>query len=503
MRTGPYAKTMTNPPPTLQTPPRPPARTLALLLLLASLGGCALLSPAPDLSLRLSSVVIPERWQQAPLADPDSPEALAHWWQQLQDPLLDELISQGLERAPDLRAAQIRLRQARATRDLASAGLFPSLGVSTGSSRSRASEETSGGNSSSRSLYNAGFDASWEPDIFGATRSAVSGAQADLAAQAASLENTRVTLVAEIARNYVEYRAYQERLQIARKNAASQQETLEITRWRAAAGLVTELDVEQARSSLEQTRATLPALENSLTASQHRLDILLGQTPGSLHARLAEVRPLPRAPEQIASGIPVDTLRRRPDVLAAEQTLRAETARVDEKVAARYPSLNLSGSFGWQALSYSALGGGSSVTHSLAASLAATLFDGGRIRSQIAIQDAIQEQALVSYEQTLLTALEDVENALVAYATSREKEAHRAQAAEAARNAATLASQMYQAGLTDFQSVLETQRTQLNAEDSLVSARSDILTAVIQLYKALGGGWDPAAPTSSENKDPS
>lgn len=499
MGAGPHSKTMTPP-----TPLHPPVRTLVIALLAAGcLGGCALFSPAPDLSLRLSSVVVPERWQQAPLADPGSPEALARWWQQLQDPLLDELISQGLERAPDLRAAQIRLRQARATRDLTSAGLFPSLGVSTGSSRSRASEETSGGNSSSRSLYNAGFDASWEPDIFGATRSAVSGAEADLAAQAASLENTRVTLVAEIARNYVEYRAYQERLQIARKNAASQQETLEITRWRAAAGLVTELDVEQARSSLEQTRATLPALENSLTASQHRLDILLGQTPGSLHARLAEVRPLPRAPEQIASGIPADTLRRRPDVLAAEQTLRAETARVDEKVAARYPSLNLSGSFGWQALSYSALGGGSSVTHSLAASLAATLFDGGRIRSQIAIQDAIQEQALVSYEQTLLTALEDVENALVAYATSREKEARRAQAAEAARNAASLASQMYQAGLTDFQSVLETQRTQLSAEDNLVSARSDILTAVIQLYKALGGGWDPAAPTSSENKDPS
>lgn len=499
MGAGPHSKTMTPP-----TPLHPPVRTLVIALLAAGcLGGCALFSPAPDLSLRLSSVVVPERWQQAPLTDPGSPEALARWWQQLQDPLLDELISQGLERAPDLRAAQIRLRQARATRDLTSAGLFPSLGVSTGSNRSRASEETSGGNSSSRSLYNAGFDASWEPDIFGATRSAVSGAEADLAAQAASLENTRVTLVAEIARNYVEYRAYQKRLQIARKNAASQQETLEITRWRAAAGLVTELDVEQARSSLEQTRATLPALENSLTASQHRLDILLGQTPGSLHARLAEVRPLPRAPEQIASGIPADTLRRRPDVLAAEQTLRAETARVDEKVAARYPSLNLSGSFGWQALSYSALGGGSSVTHSLAASLAATLFDGGRIRSQIAIQDAIQEQALVSYEQTLLTALEDVENALVAYATSREKEARRAQAAEAARNAASLASQMYQAGLTDFQSVLETQRTQLSAEDNLVSARSDILTAVIQLYKALGGGWDPAAPTSSENKDPS
>jgi len=499
MGAGPHSKTMTPP-----TPLHPPVRTLVIALLAAGcLGGCALFSPAPDLSLRLSSVVVPERWQQAPLTDPGSPEALARWWQQLQDPLLDELISQGLERAPDLRAAQIRLRQARATRDLTSAGLFPSLGVSTGSSRSRAREETSGGNSSSRSLYNAGFDASWEPDIFGATRSAVSGAEADLAAQAASLENTRVTLVAEIARNYVEYRAYQERLQIARKNAASQQETLEITRWRAAAGLVTELDVEQARSSLEQTRATLPALENSLTASQHRLDILLGQTPGSLHARLAEVRPLPRAPEQIASGIPADTLRRRPDVLAAEQTLRAETARVDEKVAARYPSLKLSGSFGWQALSYSALGGGSSVTHSLAASLAATLFDGGRIRSQIAIQDAIQEQALVSYEQTLLTALEDVENALVAYATSREKEARRAQAAEAARNAASLASQMYQAGLTDFQSVLETQRTQLSAEDNLVSARSDILTAVIQLYKALGGGWDPAAPTSFENKDPS
>ncbi|MDR3220751.1 MAG: TolC family protein, partial [Candidatus Accumulibacter sp.] len=264
---------------------------------------------------------------------------------------------------------------------------------------------------------------------------------------------------------------------------------------RAAAGLVTELDVEQARTSVEQTRATIPTLENAITASLNRLDILLGLTPGSLLGlypqQLATARPLPRAPVEIAVGIPSDALRRRPDVRAAEQTLLAETARVYVQVAARYPSLKLSGQFGWQDTSFSALGGSAAIVRSLVASLTATLFDGGRIENQIASQDAVQEQALVSYEQTLLTALEDVENALSAYATGRRREENRLQAADAARNAALMASQMYQAGLVDFQKVLDTQRTLLSAEDSLVVSQSEILTSVIQLYKTLGGGWEP------------
>jgi NodT family efflux transporter outer membrane factor (OMF) lipoprotein len=466
---------------------------LALFPLLMLSAGCAMLASAPDLSQRQVGVETPAAWHQpVPQAGDAGSRDVAQWWQRLNDPQLNDLIERGLSSAPDVRAAQIRLRQARLSRDVTAAGGLPSLNFSTGASRSP------GNGSATQTHYSAGFDASWEPDIFGGVRHAVEGAERDVAAQEARLDNVRVTLAAEIARNYVEYRAYQERLQIARKNTASQEETLFITRWRAEAGLVTALDVEQASTALEQTRASIPSLENALTASRHRLDVLLGLTPGSLSTELEDVRPLPEAPEAIAVGIPSEALRRRPDIRAAEQTLLAETARIRERVAARYPSLRLSGSFGWQDASFAALGGSSTIARSLAASLAATLFDGGRIQNQIDIQDAVQEQALVSYEQTLLTALEDVENALSSYATGRQREASRAQAARSAKNAAELASQMYQTGLADFQKVLDTQRSQLSSEDGLVTARSDILIAIIQLYKALGGGWEAAPEISPE-----
>jgi NodT family efflux transporter outer membrane factor (OMF) lipoprotein len=467
------------------------------LVLAAALGGCALFAPAPDLSQRVSHVEIPAVWQRdAPQTPAQTPELqeLARWWQRLEDPLLNELIERGLSSAPDVRAAQARLRQVRASRDATASGWFPGLSFSSGASRSP------GNGAATRTNYSAGFDASWEPDIFGGVRHAVSGAESDLAAQLARLEDVQVTLAAEIARNYVEYRATQERLEIAHRNTASQQETLNITRWRAEAGLVTQLDVEQGRAALEQTRATIPTLEHTLTTSGHSLEILLGLPPDSLALQLAPPRSLPEAPQSIAIGIPSEALRRRPDVRAAEQSLLAETARVHERVAARYPSLRLSGHFGWQGDSFSSLGDPSTIVRSLAASLAATLFDGGRIRSQIESQDAAQEQALISYEQSLLTALGDVENALSAYATGRRRQENRLQAADAARNAAQMANQMYQSGLADFQKVLDTQRTLLSAEDSLVVSQSDILTSVIQLYKSLGGGWE-STPDASADAD--
>ena len=231
---------------------------------------------------------------------------------------------------------------------------------------------------------------------------------------------------------------------------------------------------------------------------RHRLAILTGQAPGSLRETLREAQPLPAPPDGIAVGIPADTLRQRPDVRAAESTLRAEIARTAQSEADRYPSLTLSGSLGWKSFALSALDGGNSVVRSLAASLAAPLFDAGRIESRIAAQTAVQEQAFVAWEKSLLTALEDVENAMAAYANGRDRVDARRRAATAAANAAGLARTQYQAGLIDFQSVLETERTLLTAQDNLASAEADVLTAVIQLYKALGGGWS-AAENSTDN----
>ena len=470
-----------------------------LAALVVFLGGCATLDQRLDALTTAHSVAVPPAWTASvKTSRPADAGDFARWWRQFGDPLLEQLIDEALTAAPDLRNAQARLRQARATRDLAESNLYPSLGVSAGATRSRTGIEAGGGNQS-QTLYSAGFDASWEPSIFGGLRDAATGAEADAAAMAATLDATRASLAAEVALEYVTLRASQQRLAIARANVASQAETLQIAEWRELAGLVTALDVAQARTNLEQTRASIPVLENSLAATGNRLALLTGRPPGSLRDTLQGARPLLAAPEAIAVGIPSDTLRQRPDVQAAELTLRAEIARTAEREADLYPTLTLSGSLGWKALGVSALGGSDGLVRSLAASLATTLFDGGRIRSRIAVQNAVQEQALIAWEKSVLTALEDVENALSAYATGRERTETRRRGAESAATAAELARAQYQAGLTDFQSVLETERTLLTAQDNLASAEADVLTAVIQLYKALGGGWQ-AVPVTTESE---
>lgn len=390
--------------------------------------------------------------------------------------------------APDLRTARAQLRQARASSDLAGANLSPSLGVSASANHSRTGT-TAGGTGAAQTLYAAGSDASWEPSIFGGLRDAAAGARADADAAAATLESARVSLSAEVALNYVTLRAYQLRLGIARDNVTSQTETLQIAEWRAEAGLGTSLSVEQARTNLEQSRASIPSLESGRAEAEHRLALLTGQVPGALHERLLDPKPLPTVPNEVAVGIPADTLRQRPDVHAAELKLQAEVARTAQRQADRYPSLTLNGSLGWQAFNATALGASGSAVSSLVANLAATLFDGGRIRSQIAVQNAVQEQALIAYEKSILTALEDVENALAGYAAGRERVEDRRLAAVSARNAADMARMEYEAGMVDFQTVLDTERTRLTAEDGMASAEADLLTSVIALYKALGGGW--------------
>lgn len=436
---------------------------------------------APDLRL-------PGKWSASAEGQAGDQARLARWWSQFGDEKLDWLIEQALTGNLDLKLAQARLHQARASRQLAEAGLYPTVSASTSGSRSKSSDAIAP--QPARTLYDAGFDANWEIDIFGGNRRGIEAATADLAASQASLDDTRVSLVAELARNYVELRSQQRRIAIARDNLASQSETLQITEWRYQAGLARASEVEQARASREQTRAGIPDLEVSLAAAENRIALLLGRNPGELHDMLAEVKPLPAVPASVAAGIPADVLRQRPDLIAAERTLAAETARVGQKLAQRFPSLTLSGSFGWQAYSFGALGGAGTITRALGGTLAATLFDGGRLRSQVEVQNAVQEQALVSYQSRVLSALEEVENALTGYAAARERVDARRAAAEAARTAAELSRNLYQSGLADFQQVLETQRTQLTAEDGLAAADATLRTSLIALYKALGGGWE-------------
>ena len=450
---------------------------------------------------RQPALNLPTVWSQPPARDSANlrPDFLSGWWRQLGDPLLDQLVDEALKNSPDLRSAQARLRQARASRNLAVGNLLPTVNASLTSSKTSA---TANSPSDTRTLYRGGFDASWEIDLFGGTRRSIEAATADQAASEASLNNTQVSLVAEVVLNYVELRNNQNRLAIARDNLASQSETLAITQWRHQVGLVSGLDVDQALTTREQTRASIPDLENGRVQAENRLAVLLGRNPGTLNERLSTAQALPSVPDDIATGIPADILTQRPDLIAAERKLAAETARVGQKMAARFPSLSLDGSFGWQAYSLGALGGSGTVIRALSGALAATLFDGGKLRSQVEIQSAVQEEALVAYEKSVLTALEEVENALAAYANGRERQAARRLAVASARSAAVLARQMYQSGLSDFQKVLDTERTRLTAEDGLANADAATLTALVQLYKALGGGWESRAAATLSTEKP-
>lgn len=418
---------------------------------------------------------------------PSAPVELARWWRQLDDAQLHALIAQALSNNLDLRTAQSRLREARARRARAGTNRFPTVTASSALNLSKGSSET--GSGQTRELYSAGFDASWEPDIFGSVRRSEEAAQADLETAEANVYAAQVSLVAEIALNYVELRAYQDRLAIAKTHIASQAETLQLAEWRAQAGLVSTLDVVQARSNLAQTRAQIPTLDTHRSEAERRLEILLGQMPGTLTARLAQPTGVPSVPTRVTASIPADALRQRPDVRAAERKLAAETARVGVAQAAQYPGFRLSGSLGLQALSLGGLLGADALTRSVLGSVTGPIFDAGRLRQQIDIQNVVQEQAFLAYQATVLNALGEVENALTALANTQERQHRLREALTAARLAMTLAQQRYSAGLIDFQTVLDTERGVLTLEDSLKTSQAEHVSALIRLYKALGGGW--------------
>lgn len=443
----------------------------------------------------------------ATAGEPDA-VALAQWWTRFGDPVLDALVQDALAHSPDLRSAQAQLREARAARQAAGAELGPSVSATASASRSTSSRAT--GSGATRELYSAGFDASWEPDLFGRLRNGRAAAEASLGSAQEQLRDTRVTLVAEVARNYIELRAAQQRQALADAALAAREQTLQLATWRQQAGLVSDLDVAQARTDLESARAGLPALRAAVVAARHRIEVLLGQAPGTLDARLAApvAIAVPLAPAGIAVGIPADTLRQRPDVRGAERRLAAQAARLGEARAARYPSLRLTGSIGWDALAAQGLGDSGTLARSLLASLTAPIFDAGRIRAAIGVQDARLEQARVAYESAVLLALEDVENALTALASAQERAARLADALAAARNTRAIADYRYQSGLADFLAVLDSQRTLLALEDQQAVAAGDLASAQVRLYKALGGGWQPqdespdASRAATDRHDP-
>lgn len=460
------------------------------MALASVLTACAVKPPVTESELA-SAARVPARWSVAGLDTTPT----ASWWQGFDDPLLAKLVDDAMQANTRIRTAQAALRQAIGLRDVAAAALRPVLGGSASASRGTADGESTG------NRFQLGLDAGWVPDVFGARRAALDASLAAALASAATLGDVQVAIASEVGLNYIALRAAQVRLGIATRNLASQDETLQITRWREQAGLVTALEAEQASTAAEQTRALLPALRTSIALSGHALATLSGQAPAQLDATLAPPGTVPQARGAMVLRIPADTLRQRADVRAAEHQVSAALARVAQADAARYPSFSLSGNLGVDASTLGSLGQRTSVLGALLAATQLPLLDGGAARAQIRAQQAALAQARLAYQGVVLTALREVEDALAVLQGDQLRLQSLGKAAEAATRAADLANQRYRSGLVDFQVVLTTQRTQLVAQDSLATVRADIGNDHVRLFKALGGGWRDTSGTDAADRD--
>jgi NodT family efflux transporter outer membrane factor (OMF) lipoprotein len=467
-------------------------RRLSIILTLTSfivlvLAGCE--AVGPDYS-RVAPKV-PEKWhaelQSGLRAGQLNSDTLAHWWTMLNDPELTRLIERAVKGNLTLKDAQSRLREARALRGISKAGLFPTLDAGASVTKRRSSENSVPATTSK--LYAAGFDADWELDVFGGVRRAVEAAQASIEATQADLHNVLVSLLAEVALNYVEVRTFQARLSAAYANIKTQQETYELNRSRYEAGIIDELPVQQALYNLERSHSQIPTLEIGLEAAKNRLAVLLGENPGALHQELGKTKPIPVPPITVAVGVPAETLRNRPDIRVAERNLAAQTARIGVAKADLFPKFRLFGTIGLESISSKDFFDGASRTWSIVPGVSWNIFDGGAIRQNIKVQTARQEQALIQYESAVLNAQEEVENVLVAFAKEQRRRESLARATEAARQADRLARDRYQAGLVDFNNVLSAQLSLLSFQDELVQSDGAVTTNLVRLYKALGGGW--------------
>jgi NodT family efflux transporter outer membrane factor (OMF) lipoprotein len=396
----------------------------------------------------------------------------------------------------DLRQAEARIRQARAARGVAGAPLWPQVEASAIYQKSQSSGEAGAGTGPAtaggiRELFQVGLDASWELDLFGGTRRGIEAATADLRAAVEDRRAVLVALAGDVGTNYLNLRGFQQQLAIAQKNLEVQKKTAEITRRRFEAGFVSRLDVANAEAQVATTESQIPLLESSIRAAIYSLGVLLGREPATLARELSVESPLPPTPPEIPVGLPSELLRRRPDIRRAEAQVHAATARIGVAIADLFPRFFLTGSLGLASSDLNRLGNlSTSRFWSFGPSITWPLFAGGRIRANIEVQNALQEQALLAYQKTVLNALREVETALVAYA--KEQEHHKSLAAAVAHNrqAVDLAMKLYVAGKTDFLNVLNAQRSLFATEDALTQSTRTLGTNLIALYKALGGGWE-------------
>lgn len=435
-----------------------------------------------------------------------------HWWKLLRDPLLDSLITRAIRANLDLRQAEVRVLEARAQRGVVASEWLPSIGASSSYSRARISQNSAvgllagalnGGSTGALTstkrmtllgtdinLYQAGFDALWELDIFGGIRRQVEAAKAEIGAAEEDSRGVEVTLIAEVARNYLELRQYQRRLEIARDTLRNEEENLAIAKARYREGVTSELDVDRAEAQVDDTRSQIPKLTTQAFQAQHRLEVLLAKQPGSLQRELDATRQTSFAPPQVPIGLPSELLRRRPDIRRAERLVADTTARIGAATADLFPKVSLTGMFGLESISLSNFGSLSSRFYSLGPQIRWPIFEGGRLLANIRVQEAKQEESLIAYDKAVLTAFEEVANALTAYSNEQARRKEIAKAVTANQRALKIAQAQYRVGASEYLDVLDAQRTLYADQDGLAQTETSVSENLVALYKALGGGWE-------------
>jgi outer membrane protein, multidrug efflux system len=471
--------------------------TLTLVPCLLLLSGCMLVGPDYKAPPTLMPAAFANQAEEGLTTDAIE----TSWWRGFQDDTLNQLVELALASNHDLRVATARIHEARALRSEITFDLYPTVTSQASFTRERASDVLQPLGDRDIELFDGGFDASWELDFFGRVRRSIEASSAQVEAAEASRQDVTVSLLAEVARNYFELRGGQNRLAVARQNAVNQQQTLDLTIALLEGGRGTELDTSRAEAQLTSTLATIPPLEATVKRAIYRLSVLIGQQPTTLDTELSKPMPLPALPKLLALGTPEDLLRRRPDIRVTERNLATATADIGVATADLFPRVTFTGSIGLQAGTVFGISEGPSERFSLGPGIFWAAFDLGRVRARIRAADARTEAALAQYEQRVLLALEETENSLVDFTRQQARRDLLRASAQASEKAQNLASQRYQFGVTDFLTVLDAERTLLTAQDLLADSETQTATALVAVYKALGGGWE-IAPEQAYSKAP-
>ncbi len=459
-----------------------------LLLAAALLALAACVGKGPH-ELAEDSVPVPGKWQHgSAIVKPLDTAALPTWWRRFHDPVLDDLIADALRSSPTVRSAMEKITEYRSRRNVEMANLFPTIATNQSGAGTRTDSRLTGTTFNTES-YKASLNMSWQVDLFGKQFQNLKAAGADLEKTREAYYGAQVTLASDIATAYVALRSAEGQLAVVENSLITRRETVQLTEWLEQAGTGDALDTQRSVTTLEQARSTMPALKLAIEQGRNQLALLSGRTPGSLDAQLSRPRSVPEMPAGMATGIPADTLRQRPDVRAAERALEAAFFRTQNARLQRLPSLTLTGSIGMEALKQGHIFSPESMLASILAGFTTPVIDAGRLRQNVRILTSQQRQTLIAYEATVLNAYAEVENALAAVQRYNEQLHILNHALSAAREAAKLSALQYKAGQMDLLVSLDAQRTLLTFEQQQVTTTAQRATASIQLYTALGGGW--------------